>query len=53
MPYEWDEAKRQANLEKHGAGFEQVEAFRWATAQTEAQMRFGERRYGAYGYIGD
>lgn len=53
MPYEWDETKRQTNLEKHGVDFDQVTEFRWATAQIRAQMRFGEVRYGAYGYIGD
>ncbi len=53
MPYEWDETKRQTNLEKHGVDFEEVRGFRWETAQIRVQMRFGERRYGAYGYIGD
>ena len=43
----------QTNLEKHGVDFEQVEAFRWETAQIEAHVRFGELRFGAYGYIGD
>ena len=53
MTYEWDEAKRQINLEKHRVDFEEVRTFRWETAKIRAQMRFGERRYGAYGYIGD
>ncbi len=53
MPYEWDETKRQTNLGKHGIDFEQVEAFEWGTAHVEAQVRFGEQRYLAYGYIGD
>lgn len=53
MPYEWDGAKRQTNLEKHGVDFEEVRGFRWETAQVRSQIRFGEHRYGAYGYIGD
>jgi len=27
--YEWDEAKRQGNLRKHGADFSEVEGFGW------------------------
>ena len=53
MTYEWDETKRLTNLKKHGVDFEEVRGFRWATAQVRAQMRFGELRYGAYGYIDD
>ena len=53
MPYEWDETKRRINIRKHGIDFTQVEGFRWETAQIETQVRFGERRYLAYGYIGD
>ena len=53
MTYEWDETKRRANWVKHGVDFEEVRGFRWETAQIRAQMRFGEHRYGAYGYVGD
>lgn len=51
MPYEWDEAKRQTNIGKHAVDFTRMEFFRWETAQIQPQLRFGERRYGAYGYI--
>ncbi len=53
MPYEWDEAKRQINIEKHGIDFEQVEAFEWETAFREPSIREGEARTFALGYIGD
>ena len=33
MFYVWDEKDRQANLEKHGVDFAQVEAFDWSTAR--------------------
>jgi hypothetical protein len=33
-PYEWDEAKYAANLEKHGVGFELVYEFDWTNAPT-------------------
>ena len=53
MPYEWDEAKRRTNLEKHGIDFEQVEAFQWETALLERSTREGEPRILALGYIGN
>ena len=53
MTSTWDEAKRRTNIGKHGVDFEQARGFRWETAQIDAQMRFGERRYGVYGYIGE
>ena len=33
MIYEWDENKREANLEKHGIDFEQVHLFDWQRAK--------------------
>ena len=53
MPYEWDEAKRRTNLEKHGIDFEQVEAFQWETALLEPSTREGEPRILVLGYIGN
>ena len=35
MHYKWDETDRQANLEKHGIDFAQIEAFDWSTARIE------------------
>ncbi len=53
MPYEWDEAKRQVNLEIRGIDFEEIERFQWGTSLEEEQIRYGERRTLALGYIGD
>lgn len=53
MPYEWDEQKRRANLDKHGLDFAEVEAsFQWATAVIEPSPRYGEMSWRAIGYIG-
>lgn len=51
MPFEWDEAKRQSNIRKHGVDFTQAEAFQWETARIQAYLRYGEQRFTAYGYI--
>ncbi len=32
MKYEWDENKRDANFEKHGVDFNEVENFEWDSA---------------------
>ncbi len=53
MEYEWDEAKRQDNVAKHGVDFWAIEAFVWATAIIGASSRHGESRYVALGYIED
>lgn len=54
MEYEWDEAKRQGNLEKHrGVDFLDMEAFEWETAAITSSPRHGEDRHVAVGYIGD
>ncbi|HZY69128.1 MAG TPA: BrnT family toxin [Devosia sp.] len=53
--YEWDEAKYQANLRKHGTAFELVYDFDWIGAFVEADQRFdyGEERFVAYGRVGE
>ncbi len=51
MPFEWDEAKRQSNIRKHGVDFTQVEAFQWEAARIHAYLRKREQRFTAYGYI--
>ncbi len=51
--YEWDEAKRQANIDKHGIDFEAAKSFPWETAHIRLSSRRGEPRYVATGYIGD
>ena len=53
MSFEWDEAKRQKNMEKHGIDFTQVETFEWETAYQEPSIRDGETRTFALGYIGN
>lgn len=52
--WDWDEAKRQANLAKHGVDFDAIDGFDWATAQVEPDLRrdYGEDRWFALGSIG-
>ena len=52
MIYEWDENKRQANIEKHGIDFERMYDFEWDSAVIDPSPRDGEMRYIAIGYIG-
>ena len=53
MIYEWDDAKRAANLAKHGVDFEQVRTFDWDTSIVSADTRrdYGELRWRALGTI--
>ena len=51
MTYEWDEAKRQINLEKHRIDFPAIELFDWDTAVFTPSDRQGEDRTAAIGYI--
>ncbi len=41
--YDWDEAKRQTNLAKHGVDFTTMVGFDWATAEKQVDDR---RDYG-------
>ncbi len=52
--YEWDEAKRQANLRKHGVDFAMVEHFEWEYAITfeDTRERYCEQRWVTFGFIG-
>lgn len=52
MEFEWDEAKRAANLAKHRIDFEAAGSFGWADALIEPSPQGGEMRYAATGYIG-
>lgn len=49
MDYEWDEKKRQSNLEKHGENFADVVWLDWGRAHIEPDTRqdYGEARYTA------
>ena len=53
MEFEWDEAKRQANLAKHGVDFADTESFDWAGALRWPDQRrdHGEIRFLALGEI--
>jgi uncharacterized protein len=52
--YEWDEAKRQDNLRKHGVDFSIVEGFEWqhAVVFEDVRERYGEQRWVAFAPIG-
>lgn len=51
---DWDEAKRRANLEKHGVDFTSAALFDWDSAVTVEDNRrdYGERRLHSTGLIG-
>ena len=51
--YEWDEAKRQTNLAKHGVNFAAMEAFEWGTAVIDLDDSQEEERWIAKGFIGE
>ena len=53
--YEWDEAKRQGNLRKHGVDFDEVEGFDWSLSIVfeDRRERYLEQRWVAFGPIGD
>ena len=53
MAYEWDEGKRQINLEKHGIDFSAIHSFGWecATIFEDLRMDYDEPRMVAYGNI--
>jgi uncharacterized protein len=55
MGTEWDEAKRRANIEKHGIDFvAAVKIFDgWFTEAEDRRRDYGERRYRAVGQLGD
>lgn len=50
--YEWDEAKRAANLAKHGVDFARVAEFDWPNAVISRQIIRGEPRFRTLGRIG-
>jgi len=55
MDFEWDEAKRQVNLAKHGVDFELAIGFGFETAVTTEDDRhdYRERRMASLGFIGN
>ena len=54
MRFEWDEAKRAANIAKHGVDFTAVVDFEWEAALVRPDTRegYGELREVALGFIG-
>jgi len=46
--YEWDEAKRQSSLEKHGKNFADVRLLQWDLAFCSTQIVEGEVRILSY-----
>jgi uncharacterized DUF497 family protein len=55
MELEWDEAKRAANLAKHGVDFAAVAAFEWSTAALRFDVRrdYGEVRFRMLGMVAE
>lgn len=53
MRYEWDEAKRQTNIAKHGVDFRVVWDFDWDTSLRVEVIRGEERRTYALGFVGE
>jgi uncharacterized protein len=49
MNFEWDEAKRKANLQKHGLDFADLGEFDWTTqvVYVDDRRNYGEVRYTA------
>ena len=50
--YEWDEAKRRENADKHTVDFTEIYAFDWGSAMYNSNDTHGELRQVATGYIG-
>lgn len=55
MDYEFDLAKDESNMDKHGLSLADADGFEWETAvvREDTRKRYSEPRYTATGYIGD
>ena len=55
MSCEFDPAKDESNLEKHGMSLADADGFEWETAvvREDARKQYAEPRFEAKGYIGD
>jgi len=53
--YEFDPAKDESNLDKHGLSLADADGFEWETAvvREDARERYAEPRFEAKGYVGD
>jgi uncharacterized protein len=55
MDVEWDQAKKDRNLAKHGVDFVVIEGFNWEIAVTreDTRVEYDETRYVSISAIGD
>ena len=55
MDFEFDPAKDDINLEKHGVSLADAEGFEWESAvvRQDSREQYAEPRFEAKGYIGD
>nr|WP_198980672.1 BrnT family toxin [Herbaspirillum sp. ASV7] len=55
MNCEFDPAKDESNLDKHGLSLADAECFEWEAAviREDTRRQYAEQRYEATGYIGD
>ncbi len=55
MRYEFDPAKNESNLDKHGLLLSEVEDFEWATSivREDTRKQYPEPRFQVTGYIGE
>ncbi len=55
MNYEFDPAKDESNLDKHGLSLADADGFEWETAvvREDTRKQYAEPRFKAMGYIGD
>ena len=55
MKHEFDPAKDESNLDKHGLSLADADGFEWETAvvREDARKQYAEQRFEATGYIGD
>jgi uncharacterized DUF497 family protein len=55
MHYEFDPAKNESNLNKHGLSLAEAEGFEWETAVVceDTRTQYAEQRLSATGLIGD
>lgn len=55
MNYEFDPAKDEINLDKHGVSLSDAEGFEWETAvvREDTRKQYTEPRFEATGHIGD
>lgn len=55
MNYEFDPAKDESNLDKHGVSLADADGFEWETAvvREDTRKQYAEQRFEVTGYIGD